>query len=291
MNPFGPLQILRDKPIPPPREKRGYRDIRFTDRQLPGYGAEGCLGADKLELRLNRWGDIVNRRSIGKCPGADAAGVDQDTFEIAALLESRGWTQLKFVDKQPPSITIEACREDKRQRLIVNRFGDIKDRRRIGGNCDASEKEDSGAAAKKLPGLFNTRESKAQIQAVLASQGFTDVKFTGRFFFRYKVEACRGGEIYKMVLNRFGEVRKSQSLGQGQCSVSDTDYVGRRKPREYSRDQIRGKGRIAPELCQEYFDWLLYENTVLFDVNSAKIRPDRFPGRARISRPSLWSSS
>jgi OOP family OmpA-OmpF porin len=34
------------------------------------------------------------------------------------------------------------------------------------------------------------------------------------------------------------------------------------------------KGRLDPELCQEYFDFLLFDNSVRFDVASAKIRSD-----------------
>lgn len=253
---------------------RGYRSIKFKSDPGPFVAAEACLGGEKMDLKVSRWGDIVNRRDLGKCPGSDAVGVDQDTFEIAALLESRGFTSIEFTDKEPPTLAVEACDAGRKVKLVLNKFGDIQDRKRL-GKCTVDEKEDDTAATpKKLPGLFNTRASKDHIQAVLTAQGFTDIKFTGRFFFRYKVDACRGGEVHKMELNRFGEIRKSKSGGASECSQAADDFVGRKKPRQFSSDEIRGKGRVNPELCQQYFDWLLYENTVLFDKAKANIRPD-----------------
>ena len=47
MNPFGPLQILRDKPIPAPREKRGYRDIPID--------ANGAANKEKI-VRADAFG-------------------------------------------------------------------------------------------------------------------------------------------------------------------------------------------------------------------------------------------
>ena len=252
-------------------QQRGYSSVKFTETEGAFYGAEGCLGNEKLSMKVSRWGDVVNRRSIGSCAAATTGDVAPQNQELAGLLLSRGFTQVKFLDSTPPSLTIEACANGEKLKLVLNKFGDIRDASKVGA-CSAEEAPPAATGAKKLPGLFETQASKDQIKAVLSAQGYTEIAFTGRFFFRYKVQACRNGAQYRMVSNRFGEIRASQQVGQ--CAVIEADYPGRKKPQEFSFDVIRAKGTIAPEVCQQYFDWLLYENTVLFDKGSAKIRAE-----------------
>lgn len=254
-------------------EQRGYRDIRFTDRQLPGYGAEGCLGADKLELRLNRWGDIVNRRRIGSCTDTDE--VEEGPREIRAILEGRGFSRLDFIDATPPRYVVEACRNARRLRLDVNRFGDIAGRERI-GRCDDDAGDDeppaeaTDRASRPLPRLFDSRASRQQIENVLTAQGYSGITFKGREFFRFVVTACRAGSLQRLVLNRFGEVRRAVRIGA--CEEPREEYVDAPAPQRYARSEIRAKGRVRPELCQDYFDWLLHERTILFDTASARLR-------------------
>lgn len=296
---------------------RGYTELRFTDKSLPIYVVEGCLGGDRLRVHLSRWGDIVHRKRVGECRKVPTLAVPEEdlaTSDLRSALVARGFSRVRIIDPNPPRIVVEACRNGRKLRLVVNRFGDVRDRKIIGRCAEGSGSDDEDVTAGpgeevvedgsgpstsdedadgdpgasgdetvevvpsgkpgKLPGLFNTPGSKAQIRSVLTEQGFTEIVFTGRQFFRYVIEACRGDTKYRMVLNRFGEVRKSSRIGT--CEVAEEDFVKAPAPRRYSMSEIRRKGRVQPELCQEYFDWLLYERTVLFDVASARVRPDSY---------------
>ena len=46
----------------------GFNRIKFTDRQLPRYIAEACLGRDKLELVINRFGEVKKQRENWPLP-------------------------------------------------------------------------------------------------------------------------------------------------------------------------------------------------------------------------------
>ena len=46
---------------------RGYYNIRFTDRRLPGYRARACKNGKRFVLWLNRWGRIMDRDRRGWC--------------------------------------------------------------------------------------------------------------------------------------------------------------------------------------------------------------------------------
>lgn len=246
-------------------ETRGYRGIVFTDRILPRYKAEACYGSEKFELKLNWWGDVVNRTKIGTCAGTSVrADANQ---EIRYVLRSKGFSRIRFVNPDPPNITAEACRDGIRLKLTLDRFGTTKGSEEI-GECLFFD-EVRTPVNETLPGVLKADE----VEDILASQGFLDIRFTDRKLPTYVAEACRGGNKFKLTLNRYGEITDRTNIGG--CSSSDgEDEVAKPAPKKLTRAEIMQKGRLDPELCQEYFDFLLYDNSVRFDVASAKIRSD-----------------
>lgn len=254
-------------------KSRGYGGIVMTDRTLPGYQAEACLGAEKFLLRINRWGDIVNRQSLGRCGGSVAAPPPpppgEGSLEIRSVLESRGFSEIRFLDAEPPAVIAQACRGRDKLRLVMNRFGDIRDRQVI-GRCSDEDSFDTGGSAQPSEGQLSTQRQR--IKSILNAQGYDDIEFSGRHLFRFDVTACRGGNRYQLVVGIRGAVRRSTI--KGPCEQPADDVVATPPPKRYERAEIRRRERIRPEVCQEYFDWLLYERTVLFDVASARIRSD-----------------
>ncbi|MEZ5923083.1 MAG: OmpA family protein [Hyphomicrobiaceae bacterium] len=248
-------------------ETRGYRDIIFTDRILPRYKAEACFGSEKFELKLNWWGDVVNRTKIGNCAGGSGA-VAEANQEIRYILRSKGFSRIRFVNPDPPKIIVEACREGDRLRLELDRFGTTKATEDI-GRCLFFD-EDNTPVNLKLPGVMTAD----QVEDVLLSQGFEDIRFTDRQLPRYVAEACRGGNKFKLIVNRYAEITDRTNIGSCATTSSGTDATDNPPPRQFSRAEIMQRGRLDPEICQEYFDFLLYDNSVRFDVASAKVRSD-----------------
>lgn len=247
-------------------QTRGYRNIIFTDRILPRYKAEACYGAEKFELKLNWWGDVVNRTRIGACPGGSGP-VGEANREIRYVLRSKGFSRIRFVNPDPPKIIVEACRDGARLRLELDRFGTTKTTEEI-GDCEAFD-EDRTPVNPSLPGVLKPDE----VEDILASQGFSDIRFTDRALPRYVAEACRGGNKLKLVINRYAEITDRTVIG-GCVTDDDEDVTDNPPPKRYTRAEIMRKGRLDPEICQEYFDFLLYDNSVRFDVASAKIKND-----------------
>ncbi|MFO1172163.1 MAG: OmpA family protein [Hyphomicrobiaceae bacterium] len=246
-------------------ETRGYRGIEFTDRILPRYKAEACYGTDKFELKLNWWGDVVNRTKIGSCAGT-SVGADAN-LEIRYVLRSKGFSRIRFLNPDPPNIIAEACREGVRLKLTLDRFGTTKESEEI-GSCPAFD-EVKTPVNESAPDVLKADE----VEDILSSQGFTDIRFTDRKLPTYVAEACRGGNKFKLTLNRFGEITDRTNTG-GCAAAGGEEIVAKPAPNKLTRAEIMQKGRLDPELCQEYFDFLLYDNSVRFDVASAKVRAD-----------------
>ncbi len=262
-------------------ETRGYRGITFTDRILPRYKAEACFGSEKFELKINWWGDVVNRTKIGNCAGGGSTATSEANQEIRYILRSKGFSRIRFVNPDPPKIIVEACREGARLRLELDRFGTTKNTEEL-GDCYAFD-EDKTPVNPSLPGVLKLEE----VEDILASQGFADIRFTDKTLPRYVAEACRGGNKFKLTINRYAEITDRAVIGG--CKTEDDDVSDNPPPKRYTRAEIMQKSRLDPDLCQEYFDFLLYDNSVRFDVASAKIRSefDRPADAARLGRQSL----
>ena len=113
--------------------KRGYRNIRFTDRRLPVYKVRACRNGKKFRLRLNRWGDINRRVRIGWCDTSfGPRNVGLSFPEIRSRLRDRGYHRIRFTDRRLPGYGARACKNGKRFALRLNRWGRIMDRDRRG---------------------------------------------------------------------------------------------------------------------------------------------------------------
>ena len=246
-------------------ETRGYRGIVFTDRILPRYKAEACYGTEKFELKLNWWGDVVNRTKIGTCAGT-SVGADAN-LEIRYVLRSKGFSRIRFVNPDPPNIIAEACREGVRLKLTLDRFGTTKNSEEI-GDCPAFDEARTPVNEYSVDVL-----DADEVEDTLSSQGFTEIRFTDRKLPTYVAEACRGGNKFKLTVNRYGEITDRTNTG-GCAGAGAEETVVKPAPKKLTRAEIMQKGRLDPELCQEYFDFLLYDNSVRFDVASTKVKPD-----------------
>ena len=132
---IGRCEVKNDGLRPPQIRKilqtRGFSRIIFTDHQLPVYIAEACRHDRKFELRLNRFGRVMRTRNIGQCRVARA----QKGFgprEVADRLRLRGYREIDFFDRRLPRYGVTACKRGQKFRMRLNRFAEIKKRRRTG---------------------------------------------------------------------------------------------------------------------------------------------------------------
>lgn len=149
-----------------PAARRDYRSIAFvtgrlrlTARRVDITFADGTSKQVRLRQQLNP-GDISERISLTddrsgvpvrtvRLRYVRAAGGRGETVQLIGLegverresvtaasllgdLASRGFTDISFLDRSPPRFRVEACQNDRRLRLVINRRGKVVDRERIG---------------------------------------------------------------------------------------------------------------------------------------------------------------
>lgn len=168
----------------------GYNRVSFTDRQLPRYVAEVCRDLDRLELVINRFGEIANSRRIGACRAAVNPG------EIAAMLEQRGYSRVKVIDGQLPGYLVQACKDGRRFEVSMNRWGNISDEVLL-GDCERNYNRD-------------------EIAASMRDNGFTNISVS-MLDNRFVVRGCRDNKLNQITLTRFGRLVDRKELGS--CSA------------------------------------------------------------------------
>ncbi|MEO0618250.1 MAG: hypothetical protein AAFZ01_03120 [Pseudomonadota bacterium] len=197
-----PLRQIRDR-----LRNGGYRNIRFTDRQLPRYVAEACLQGRKFRLVLNRRGQVRDRSRIGRCDTPNAGGGQTAALgDIRDRLRRNGWSAIRFTDRSLPRYVAEACRRGNRFRIELNRRGNIRFRQRI-GRCRGAEPVQQAS--------LNPRD----VRRILRARGFNRIRFTDRRLPRYQAEACKRDRRFELTINRFGQITDRRR--RGRCRSDD----------------------------------------------------------------------
>lgn len=184
-------RVLRDK---------GFGRIKVIDNELPRYVAEACRRGDRMEIVLNRYGEIRNEREIGKC----RRPINPD--QISKILRDRGYNRVQVVDDRLPRYVAEACRDDDRIEVALNRFGGIVDELRIGG-C--------------APAL-----SPRQFLKVLRDRGYSRIRYRGQDGSDYLVRACFKTKRYRARFSQYGEVVVRRPAGP--CVTPSLDTLAER---------------------------------------------------------------
>lgn len=168
-------------------ERQGYDRVQFTDRQLPRYAALACFNNRRFELTLNRRGEIVDRRRAGNCEAPI------NPYELPQILAQRGYERVQIIDDRLPRYMVEACRNNRRMQVTLNRFGAIIDEIRI-GRCRQALNAD-------------------QLADSLKAQGFKRVRITDNGNAGYSAIACLDDKRSELVITRFGEITRQIDLG------------------------------------------------------------------------------
>ena len=195
--------------------EEGYNRIKFTDSELPRYVAEACRRDRRVELVLSRRGEIRDSRRIGRC------APPIDPRDIARVLRDRGYSQIKVTDNQLPRYAAEACRKGQRYEVRMNRFGEIRDERRIGA-CRRPINPD-------------------QIARILRDKGFNRIKIVDDQLPRYLAEACRANDRMEVTLNRFGDIVDQLRLSACRPALNAKQFLEVLRDRGYRRIRYRGQ--------------------------------------------------
>lgn len=181
-------QVLREK---------GYNRIQFTDRQLPRYVAEACFKNRKVELLINRFGEVRDERRIGQCsPPIDGKN-------LVKVMSEKGYNRVSVINDTPPRYEVEACTKNIRYDITLNQFGNITQSKRI-GEC-------------------NPAVNQKQITQILRQEGFSRINIEKRQNGNYRITACFEGTEKRIRLNRYGELLE-EADGQ-QCMTQSISQI------------------------------------------------------------------
>ena len=165
--------------IPAILSRYSFTRIDVIDRQLPRYVAQVCRDTQRLEISLNRYGEIVDERSIGRCePPMNAAALDSRLREI-------GYDTVRIVADNPGGFVAEVCEDGARFQLELTRYGET-----------TSEKSLGDCASRRVRGILKQLEK----------EGMSDVTVY--------VDGCRKRKRYRIVLDEYGSMVSRNVIGQ-----------------------------------------------------------------------------
>ena len=124
---------------------------------------------------------------------------------IRRSLRARGYRNIVFIDRVLPVYKVRACRNGKRFKLRLNRWGDINRRVRI-GYCGGPYGGPYGG-----PGMRGL--SLPEIRDILRDRGYHRIHFTDRRLPGYGARACRNGRRFALRLNRWGRIMDRSRRG------------------------------------------------------------------------------
>ena len=146
---------------------------------MPRYLAEACRGNDRVEVTLNRFGDIVDRLRVRGCRPALSAQ------QFLKVLRDRGYRRIRYRGQDGTDFLVRACYQNKRYRARFSQYGEVLTRRNAGACVSTT-----------LDALANR----------LRKRGMEKLSFF--------VEGCRDGWRYRTRVDAFGDPIERERLGR-----------------------------------------------------------------------------
>lgn len=165
--------------IPAVLARYGFTRIDVIDRQLPRYVAHACRDTQRLEISMNRFGEIVDEKSIGRCdPPLNAAALEDK-------LRGIGYDTVRIVRDNASGFVAEVCEEGVRYQLELTRYGETLSEKRV-GEC-------------------HSRRVR-KILRQLEKQGIRDATLY--------VDGCRKRKRVRIELDQYGSVVRRTVIGK-----------------------------------------------------------------------------
>lgn len=168
--------------------QRGFSRIEVREEGDVPYVATACRRRDRYRIKINLYGDVSVGENLGRCRRSISIR------DIRENLRSNGYRRIEFTQRDGRRIRAEACRNDTRYELVINRAGEVRRRNSIG----------------RCPRPIDP----ADLVAYLEKQGFDRVEVTNRRPPRFRAEACRGSDRVELVVGRYGRIRRDLKVGR-----------------------------------------------------------------------------
>jgi len=165
--------------IPALLARYGFTRIDIIDRQLPRYVAHACRDAQRFEVSMNRFGEIIDERQIGRCE------LPLSAADLVVKLRDAGYGQIRIVEDKASGFVAEVCVGGSLLRLELTKYGETISERRL-GDCPSR-----------------------RVRKILRQ--FEKNGMTGATIF---VEGCRKGKKLRIELDKFGAIVRRNVIGR-----------------------------------------------------------------------------
>ena len=210
-------------------KQQGLRRIEEIQVDRAPYMLRACRNSDRVEIIISRYGDLQSETKIGNCRQ------QQSAEQVAANLEKQGYDRINFLRRNRTPYLVEACSKNALLELTINRFGVIRDEKRV-GRC---------ATPMTLP----------QVETALADKGYYAADISRRNNGSFDVTACRNDDKVRFRINRFGEFGNERRTGTCQ-SQSARDILNTLRDRGAEDVQLFVEGCFRNNLYRWSFDQL-----------------------------------
>ena len=243
--------------------REGFTQPKANARETDIY-ATACRGQRKVEFSVSpHSGKIQFRRAIGKCTQTAAQPVrpvqpsdnDDVADRIARQLTDQGYRRVVVTDAELPRYGAEACRDNDRVRLVMNRRGRIRSERII-GKCERQFDPDN-------------------MTAVLEKKGYDRIKAVETRRPPYIANACKGADKMEIVIGRFGRLRDERRIGPCATPIDPAKMANVLSKEGFDRVRVLRSNR-TPYLAEACKGTTLVELTV---GRYGKIRKEERVGR------------
>ncbi len=215
---------------------QGYTQIAFQGRRLFGYVVNACREGRLYRLSFDPLTIQRSSRIAGSCPTSGPSRQSLDIAGVRRVLRDEGYYAIRFTDRQLPRYAADACRDDRRFALRINRFGEVL-------NATGQGRCTTGSNV-----------TLASVRQKLRAQGFYRIRPVSRDLPPTRVEACKSGRRYAIRLSRSGDVldRSYEGNCEGADTLSTAQLEQRLRQRSYYRiNLVREAGnRVVFEACR-----------------------------------------
>lgn len=208
----------------------GHSELKVVKRSLTKVHVEACRDGQRLYLRLDMAGRIIQRSRLGKC--RRTVSIEQ----AKEILRTKGYRRIN-IELQRDAYVAVACRDGQRQTVSISQFGEITSQRNM-GSC-------------------RTVLSPSDVTALLRKRGYNRIDFTDDELPRYVARACNGDRRVELILNRRGKIRDQFQIGKCDPPINAAQVPGilaklgydrvqltNARPPRYQAEACRGRDRI-----------------------------------------------
>ncbi len=167
--------------------RNGYTDIEILTRRLTRTRASGCKGTIKYKVEVRLDGRLYKARPIGAC--RTEIGIDF----ARKILRQKGFRRIRLVPGGPGFVAT-ACRDNRRIRVSVSRFGDIGSQTVL-GRCGADL-------------------TRREIVALLRAYGFSRIRAKPARRGNFSVNACRNDDRVALLVGPGGGILRENRIGR-----------------------------------------------------------------------------